>query len=54
MKCDDDEDVVMIVEMMPNLPRIFVLSRINAPHACSPFRSRPEVRFLRNTVSLDL
>jgi hypothetical protein len=50
----DDGDVVVVVEMMPNPPRIFVVLRIRCPRACSPSRSLLEVRFLRVLVSLDL
>jgi hypothetical protein len=34
---EDDGDVDVVMEMMPNPPRIFVVLRIRCPRACSEF-----------------
>jgi hypothetical protein len=54
MNGGDGGYAAVVMEMMINPPRIFVVLKIRCPRACSPSRSLPNVRFLWVLVSLDL
>jgi hypothetical protein len=46
MNGEDGGYAAVVMEMMINPPRIFVVLKIRCPCACSPLISHPEVRFL--------